>query len=424
MAVIWMLNHYALPPVPEATGGGRHLNLARFLAKRGHEVVVLTSAIAHMDGRTRVPMPPGEPYVDLHEGSFTCRLLMTRRYRSTAGRLAGMVDFERAALKWSDGLPRPDAVLGSSVHLFAADAAYRLARRFGVPFLFEVRDIWPKTIVDMGASSRANPVYLALRALEVLLYRRADRVVTLLPGTKRHVERSWGDPGKVVYLPNMVSLEPYLDPSYPVLTRREEFRVLYLGNLTPVCALDVLLEAARILQSEHPELPIRVKIVGTGVARQELIDLKARLELRNVEIPGPVPRAAIPAEVGAADACVALLRRVSVVTEYGMSMNKVYEYLGAARPVVFAVEALNDPIAEARAGLSIPPEDARALADALLTLYHTPLEERRAMGRRGHELARSQFSTEVIGERFEAILSEVMDGLAPGTRVHPDRLAD
>ena len=332
-----------------------------------------------------------------------------------------MLHFERTALKNTRDLPPPDLVLGATVPPFTAHAAQILAGRYRVPFLLELGDVWPETLVDMGALSKWHPAYWLLRLLEIRLYRKAARIVSYLPFSKIQVAASHADPAKVVWVPSAVELGPYIADDYPPAPPpRDEFVVVYTGGMTPVYGLEHLIEAAALIADQHPELPITIRLVGSGNARADLVASADRLGLINVEFRDPVARNGVPAILADADACIAIMRDLPVVRKYGMSNTKVYEYLAAARPIIFSLGSANDPVAEAGAGISVDPENPQAIANAIFDLHHLGRDGRMDLGRRGQEYARNGYNIRSLGERFTSIIDEVLQGLRPGTLVHPD----
>ena len=142
----------------------------------------------------------------------------------------------------------------------------------------------------------------------------------------------------------------------------------------------------------------------------------------NLEFTGRISQDDVPAELGRASLCVDLARDLEVVRKYGMSHNKIYEYMGSARPVIFAVASANDPIAEANAGLTVPPEDPVALAEAIIELHGRTYEERLEMGRRAQEYVSKLYTHENMSERFALVIEEVLEGLEPETYVNADEL--
>jgi len=418
MATIWFVDAQAPGLSTPGIERSRVYRFMRALMRAGHEVVLFRSDVSRFDGTASNPRMDSA-HLDETAPNLTVRTLKTTEYKTTLGRFLQMLHFERMVIGNHKDLPRPDLVIGKTVHPFAAHAGLRLARRYRAPFMLEVGDIWPQTLVDMGSLSRINPVYWLLRAVEIRLYRGSARIISKLPLGKVHVAASHADARKVVWVPNSADVSQYLAADYPEAPPvRSEFVVAYTGSMTPVYGLENLLEAAAITQSRG--LPIRFRLVGAGQSRQGLMEEARRRELANVTFTDRVAYTEIPAILGDADACIALFRDLSVVRDFGMSLNKLTEYMGAKRPVIFAVRSANDPVSDARAGISVPPEDPQAIAEAAEALYRMTREERIAMGQRAHAYVADQFSADGIIHRLTSLVEEVLESMEPGTLVHPD----
>lgn len=381
MKHVWILNHYAVDP--SEAGGTRHFHLARRLTECGWTASII-AASTDLTGRQR--FAPGERTRYEKRCGVPFLWLRTPGYRSNGiDRMLNMLAYLFRALSPAELLllAKPDLIIGSTVHPFAGLAGALLARRHGVPFVFEVRDLWPRTLIDLGRLRENSPVAVAMRCLERCLYRRAARVVTLLPRAVDYIERMGGIPGRVIWIPNGVEVDDFGPPA-PLPSRTGSTPVLmYLGAHGQANGLEVLLEAiARIRAGGSAQVMLR--LLGSGPAKQSLMALAERLSLDSswVSFEEPVPKARIPDVAAQADAFVICVRDLPALYRYGISMNKLYDYLAAGRPIVIASAAVNNPVAEAGAGITVPPEDPEALAQAIVKLFGLTIEARQEMGRR------------------------------------------
>lgn len=400
MRIVW-INHHAVPE--RGASGTRHAVLARFLAEIGHEVTIVASALP--DGRrATVTLPDGAGCHDEFEGPVRFRYVRTGPYSSLPGRLRSMTEFRAEVLRcpWND--VRPDVVIGSCVHLHAADAGRRLARSLGVPFVFEVRDLWPDTLVDIGAMSRLHPIYIYLKYIELRLYRDASAVITLLPGMASYLQGHGIPEGRIWYIPNGVDTDLFPDPSPP--PSDGPFTVSYFGAHGPANGLDTVVRAAALLKARGE--PVRFRLVGDGNRKPALRDLAASLGLDNVAFLDPVPKRDLAPLAAESHAFVFHLTDMAVLRRYGISANKLFDYLLAARPVIFACASANNPVAEAGAGVSVPPEDPEALADAVASLVRTPEAERMAMGLRGRAWVREHHDLRRLAGRLAGHLADLV----------------
>jgi len=398
--IIWMINHYAEPY-------GRHHNLAGELARRGHQVIIFASSFDH---RTRQEnrLAPGKrmkredidgvPYVWLrtppYPGNTSARVWNMAVF---AGRIWGAGKVE--------GLERPDLIIGSSPHLFAALAAQRLAGRFRVPFVFEVRDLWPQSLVDLGNVSARHPVVRGLEKIERYLYRRAARIISLLPGAVDHMAEKGADRERVVWIPNGINTDLVPPPEPP--RNDGAFTVMYAGAHGLANALDSVLDAAAVLRQEDLDRRILIRFIGDGPEKSRLQEVATQRELNNVRFDDPMPRNRIYDLLREADAFVMPLK-YSPVFRWGVSPNKLFDYLATARPVIFSVNSPNNPVEEAQAGITVPPENPLTLAQAIKELFYMSQEERWEMGLRGREYVEKHHSFSRLADKLEKVLADAV----------------
>lgn len=296
----------------------------------------------------------------------------------------------------------PDVVVGSSPHLLAAAGAAGLAKRAGAAFVLELRDIWPQSLIDLGSYSPAHPAMRAMRFIERRLYRDARVVVALMPRAAEHVATAGGDPGRVRWVPN--AADPDAVPPGPP-REGKPFTLLYAGAHGLANDLGTLLEAAALLQAGGAA--VRVRLVGDGPLKAALQGQAEARALRNVEFRPAVARKELAAELHDADAFVLPLKDAPVF-RHGISPNKLFDYLLAARPVIAAVPGGAPPVLDSGAGLAVPPGDPASLAEAVRRLAGLPAAERRRMGELGRRLVLESYSAASVADRFEAALREAL----------------
>lgn len=403
MKQVWVLNHYA--QVPSGSGGTRHYSLASHMRTHGWKATIFAASIEHDTGRQRLAQ---ERTFNLEETDGILFLwLRTPKYRGNgSGRLWNMLVYTWRTLRpvTTRGLVRPDIIIGSSVHPFAALAGAILALRFRVPFIFEVRDLWPQTLIDMGRLSPRSLMTRALQWLELWLYRRADRIIVLLPKAGNYIEPLGIRSNKIVWIPNGVELEDY--PAPPAAKQREFFTLMYFGAHGLANGLENLIRAMAILRTRPEASKIRLQLIGEGPLKNNLKQLSLRLGQTNVEFLDPVPKYEIPNMAKRADAFVICVLDRPELYRFGISMNKLFDYLAAARPVVISSNAANNPVAEAGAGITVPPDDPAVLADAILQLASMSPAERELMGRAGRRHVEEHYSYEKLAARLAVTLDQ------------------
>ena len=398
---LWVINQYAAKyPGPGLT---RH----HFLAGAMQPLEVTTTIISDSpalrgaaDHRARVEQLPDARFV----------WLPTRPYSGNGlGRIINMAGFSRSVLRWGwnpqPGDKRPDIILGSSPQPFSALAGWILARRHGIPFVFEVRDLWPESLVAILGMNRRHPLVMVIGALEKFLYRNSDHIIGVLDGVGDYVRMRVGrKAAPVSWIPNGVPLQELPDPR-PLPEPGDEFRVVYAGSHGPPNGLDTLLKAAEVLESElagsGPK--IRIDLYGGGASKDELVAYARSRGLSSVHFHDPVSRNEIFERLAEADATVALLPG-TYLWRFGISPNKLIDYFAAARPVVLAVDAPSDPVTRANAGIKAEAQNPADLAATLREMATIPFEDRRAMGERGRAYAAANHDMPVLGEKFAAVL--------------------
>jgi glycosyltransferase involved in cell wall biosynthesis len=399
-SVIWMVNQYA--GSPRHGMEYRHYQLAKALSEQGHRVVVITGTQSHLFTR---PPQVSRPFTLESIDGVTYCWVAGPRYQGaiSLGRVLNMAAFAlRLTRLPTHRLPRPDAILVSSPSLFPLPVVARWARRFGARMAFEVRDIWPLTLRELGGLSSRHPLVALMQWLEDYGYRIADEVVSVLPAADGHMTAHGMAPSKFHYLPNGIELNGRAPggPAPPAVRdaiRPGAFTVGFVGTLGRANVLETLIDAARLLASDA----VQVVVVGHGAERDDLMARAA--DLPNVTFVGPIAKAQVAAAIGEFDACYVGYRR-STLYRFGVSPNKLYEYMAAGRPVLFAADAANQPVQDADCGRTVAPEDPAALAAAIRSLAACTPEERARLGANARAYVARHHDYERLADELAGIL--------------------
>ncbi len=393
----WIFNHYADPADGLAT---RSFDIARRLVERGHPTTIFVSNFSHYTFRPqrsiggfrlwRSEVIDGVRFVWIrcpgYRGNDLRRVLNMLAYTVGALLAAGLLR------------ERPDVVLGVSVHPLAALAGWMVAKLRGGCFLFEVTDLWPETLIQFGMIRRQGLAARAMLRLERFLFQRAERIVMLWRHTDAYVADKGVDPAKILWVPHGVELERYSDlPPYDGAPIRP-FRVLFLGGFAAANSIGTIVEAAEVLQRRERD-DISLLLQGSGQEKDEIVRRARQLGLRNVKFPPPVPKARIAEAMAAADAFIYGLQDLPLY-QFGISLNKLTDYLAGARPIIFFGRSSYDPVRDARAGISVPPGDPEGLASAIEQLADLTPQERVAMGCRGRQYLVENHNIPVLAERL------------------------
>lgn len=372
------------------------------LVRRGHKVTMFTNGYCHFTHTER--LSDHEFWrVEVLDGVRVV-WLKTRPYTGNGlGRGLNMIDNARRVLNSSKKLgDRPDVVLGPSVPLLTGWAAMRLADRYRVPFIFEVRDVWPDALVDIGGLRQNSLTYRVLRYIEKMLYQKAISISSTLPNLASHVALSGSNPAKIVHIPNGVDLTPYNNLAPYDGGREGRFVVMYVGGFGLDHDVSTIIRAAKILQDEG-DTRFEFILVGGGVRKVACEKEASFCKLSNLEFREPVPKTSLPLLQCEADILIAAITD-SKSYRFGLNLNKLCSYFASARPVLFSGNPPNDPVADSKGGISVKAEDPKAMASGLKQLASMTAAERVGMGKLGHSYAQSMLSTETLGKKMEIMI--------------------
>lgn len=411
---ILYVSHY-FPPEMGAPAG-RVAGLGRVWAAAGHDVHVLTGFPHHPTGRIHPDYRRAFRRGFLREemdGVHVCRTwIFPAANRGKIRRSLNYSSFmASAAIAGSLRLPRPDVVIATSPQLLCAAAGQLLARRFRVPLVMEVRDLWPESLVAVGASGRQSMLVGGLERLARGLYARAAHIVTVTESQRDVIVRFGVPADRVTVVPNGVDrgllvAGAALANSSPVAGGR--FEVTYIGTIGMAHHLETLLEAAALLR-EDPRFHFR--LVGEG-ARRAALEAQARAHgLANVEFCGERPRGEVARWIAESSACAVLLRRND--TFRTVVPSKLLEIMAVGRPIILGVEGEARALVErAGAGVSIEPESAPQLAAAIRALAADPAQCRQ-FSESGRRFVQREFLRETLAARYSELLARLVSPAVP-----------
>jgi glycosyltransferase involved in cell wall biosynthesis len=404
---ILLINHYA--GTPELGMEYRPYYLAREWVRMGHQVLVLAASHSHV--RSRQPQAGGQTL----DGIAYCWYETPAYAGNGVGRLRNIWAFCRHVAKDADILARefaPDVVIASSTYPMDVWVARKVARLAQAKLVYEVHDLWPLSPIELSGMSPWHPFALLCQKAENDAYRDADLVVSMLPKVQQHMAAHGLDLSKLHIVPNGITLDEWDESQAPglqaeiaahIATQRAAGKLVvgYAGSHGLPNALDVLLDAAKLLQAQGSagQPPLHIVMVGGGHEKARLAARVRAEGLANVAMFDAIPKAQIPALLAAFDVAYIGWQRTPIY-RFGIAPNKLMDYMMARRPVLHSVEAGNDPVAESGAGLTVPPEDAQAVAQGLRQLAALSPQERAAMGERGRAFVLAHHTYPVLARRF------------------------
>jgi len=412
MRILFLTHYFA----PEGNApANRVYEMTRRWVRAGHEVTVLTCA---------PNVPAGVVYDGYRnrwfqresiEGVDTCRVwTYLAANRGTVRRIGNYLSYLGSALLALPRVPRPDVVIATSPQFFCGWAGVLASRLLRRPLLLEIRDLWPESIVAVGALTQPRLIAW-LERLERAMYRAAAHVVTVGDGYREQLEARGVPAASISVIPNGVDRSRFAGEFRPEAVRAayglgDAFVCSYVGTVGLGCGLDVVLRAARLLR-ERGRRDVRFLVVGDGAVRAEL-EARARAEgLAEVVFTGRVDKARIPELLAASDACLVHLTRTPLFRS--VLPSKIFEAGAMAKPIVLGVEGhAAELVAGAHAGLCIEPENEHELVEAVLRLAGDAALAKE-LGESAYARLAVPYDSDALAQRY---LDRVLELAGGGTR--------
>jgi glycosyltransferase involved in cell wall biosynthesis len=397
---VWWVNQFA--KTPDLPGGTRHYEMSRVLAARGWSVTVVASDLnlttrrysRRTDSRDRRYLKESSGGVDLvwlPAGSYE---------RNDWRRALSMLTFSWHAFRFlTQNVGRDDVVIGSSPHLLAGFGSWVAARTRRARFVLEVRDLWPESLV--AVQGRQTLLSHALQPLANLLYRRSDSIVVLAKGSKEFLRNRGVVVDKIHWIPNGISeipaeaLEATLPDSLKWLRNEKVF--VYAGAHGPANGLEILLDVAELLSVNS--VPARILLVGDGPSKASLQRLAAARGIDRIIFHDPIEKSLIPIVLSHCIGGLMILKDAPLF-QYGVSPNKLFDYLGAGLPVIANVPGgVAAMLEECDGGISVAPGDAQAISNAMQELLNNRRDRHSAK-----DYVRRNYSRDRLTDRLEGVL--------------------
>jgi colanic acid biosynthesis glycosyl transferase WcaI len=390
----------------------RASELAQHWAQAGHEVSVLTGFPNHPTGVVPTEWRSRLRRLIYHEKIAGVDVFRTWLWplpnRKAHERMRNYASFCVSAALRGLFIPRPDVIIASSPQLLVGLSGWWIAFSKQVPFVFEVRDLWPESLTAVGVGDENSLLHHALAAVARFLYERSDRIVVVTPAFKQHLMRHWRVPAeKIAVVENGAETDLFAPaPSAANHALRRElgadgkFLVCYIGTMGMAHGLETLLDAAHQLQRQNSTA--QFLLVGEGAEKERIKTLAQSRGLTNLRFLDQQPREKIPAFISASDACLVLLKKTDVFKT--VIPTKMLEFMSCARPVILGVDGQARQIIEdAGAGLIIEPENAEALVSAINQLSANR-ELGTALGQKGREYILQNFSRDFTARKYIDVL--------------------
>ncbi len=406
MKILYLSQYF--PPEPGAPAA-RVSELSRCWAEWGHDVTVLTGMPNHPTG---VVPPEYRHRLFAVEDHYGARVVRTWIYaaanRGRVRRSLAYASFAASAVALGQArVERPDVLVATSPQFLCAAAGGLISRMRQVPFVFEVRDLWPESIVAVGALPEGHPVVRSLERVEKRLYSEATAIVVVTDTFRQKLIDRGIAPHKIFVVKNGVDLTRFNPLPRETKLRAElgygdRFVLAYVGTHGMAHGLGSVLDVAARLRSRDD---LRFLFVGEGAERKNLQKRASDEGLSNVKFLGALPRERMTEVYATSDACIVPLRKTELFTS--VLPSKIFEILAMERPLVLSVDGEARELVEASGGgLYAPPEDVEAMESAILSLMGSP-QRRKEMGAAGRAYVMREFDRRKLAADYLEILDEV-----------------
>lgn len=411
MKILYVSQYF--PPEMGAPAA-RVSELSRHWVHAGHEVTVLTGFPNHPDGVIK-PEYRGRfrriVFRETIDGISLVRTwLLPFPNRKSHERILNYSSFCLSAAITGSFLDRPDVVIATSPQLLVGLSGWWIAKLKRVPFVLEVRDLWPESLAAVGVGDPYSLLSRALGRIAGFLYHQANHIVVVTPAFREHLIRKWRvQEEKISIVQNGVETELFspgdASPLLRDLNTEGKFIASYIGTLGLAHGLQTVVEAAETLQ--RIESNVLFLLVGEGADRERIEALAKSKQLANIRFVSQQPREKIPAYIAASDVCLVLLKKSDIFES--VIPTKMLEFMSCERPVILGVNGQAREILEkCRAGLYVEPENTAALCKAIQDLEQQ-YTLRHSMGRNGREYIVQNLSRKCTATDYIEALHRLLD---------------
>ena len=407
---VWIINQYALP---KGTAGiTRHGDFAHALNNLGYEVTVFASSFDNFQ-RKEVISKKNIEYSN-HDGVNFVWIKTPSYQGNDSKRIKNMVTFFSKILftLGSGREGKPDIIIGSSPHLLSGLAGSLLSTRFRVPFLLELRDVWPEDLIELGALKENSLNHKILKGIANHLYHRADHILSVPPKLHTWLANKGIPLDKITPLPNGVftneksalempdSLKEIFD------SEANKFKLLYMGAHGVANKLTNIVDTAAYIREHRPEQfkKLAFFLVGGGQEKEKVIAKTKELKLNNIHFHDPVSKAAVNAAMQNSDALLVHLAAAETFSQFGRSPNKLYDYLKAGKPVLFSTLDTETIVDKAKAGYTFVPENPQDFANVIDRLMNLNPEQYKQLGLNGQEAVKRHYDLDYLSQRLANVI--------------------
>jgi colanic acid biosynthesis glycosyl transferase WcaI len=411
MKILYVSQYF--PPEMGAPAA-RAAELARYWVQDGHEVTVLTGFPNHPTGVVPAEYRSKIRRLVMRENLDGVNVVRTWLFpfpnRKTYERILNYSSFCASASTTGMFVSSPDVLIATSPQLLVGLSGWWLARTKRVPFVFEVRDLWPESLAAVGIGNPHSILNRSLGSVAGFLYKRSEHIVVVTPAFQEHLIQNWRvPPGKISVVENGVESDLFSPKVNDADLRRElgaegKFVVGYIGTMGMAHGLETLVQAATELQRTAPD--VLFLMVGEGSDKERVINRARSQGLTNMRFVGQQPRERVPEFISVSDACLVLLKKAELFKT--VTPTKMLEFMSCARPVILGVDGQARKIMDqAGAGVYVEPENVAALVQVITRLAANPVL-RETLGRNGRRHIVEHFTRQQTASAYIGVLEGIV----------------
>jgi len=406
---ILIINHYA--GSPEMGMEFRPYYLAKEWQKLGHKVLIVGGTYSHLHKKN----PPESGFQTIDNVDYLW--IKTPRYHGNGvKRLLSMLVFtaklrrraKKIALSYC-----PNVVIASSTYPLDNYPARKMARKSGAKYIYEIHDLWPLSPIELGGMSKHHPFIVIMQWSENYAYRHCDAVVSILPNAKEHCMAHGLPEERFFHVPNGIVEDDWGHPEplpeehlrlIEKLRGEGRFLVGFAGAHGIANSLQSVIDATNKLENQK----VSLVLLGNGQEKENLINYVAKKGIKNVFFLPPVNKFAVPSFLKEMDVLYIGLQNQSLF-RFGISPNKMFDYMMASKPIIQAIKAGNNLVREANCGIDVEPENVDKIADAIMELKDLPLSELNQLGSNGHKFVLENHTYSVLANKFLNVFNKLFD---------------
>jgi len=387
--------------------------LARNFVKQGLNVSIISASFSHK--YFNLPKVRDKINYENIDGIIYCWIRTISYKKNKIKRIINYLQFAYKVGLYGHRLklPEPDVIIASSPPPFITFPCYKIAKKFKAQFIFEVRDLWPLTIMELENLKWWHPMIIFMSYFEKLGYKKAKKVVSVLPKAKFYMESRGMDSSKFCYIPNgldITTIERYKENlDYNIKNKIRQLKnkliVGYTGFHGKNNCLKPLIKAAKIIQKKNKN--IHFVLVGKGPKKEKLIKLSKEKKLNNITFLNTITKNQIQNILDFFNICYIGWKKRKSLNKYGTSPQKIFDYMYAGKPILNSTIEKDDLIKQANCGISTEAENPKAIAYGILKLTNIPEEQRKKMGQNGKKYLIANHDYAKLAQKYINLFNEI-----------------